>query len=874
MTAVRTVLFICGLLFSFALSATHNRAGEITYRHLGGYQYEVTIITYTKSDSPADRPDLPLSWGDNTIDTIPRVNGGGMGEIVAPTIKKNVYVGVHTYPAPAIYTLSFEDANRNGGVVNIPNSVNIPFFVSTQLIINPFLGINNSVQLLNPPIDEACPGQVFVHNPGAYDPDGDSLSYRLVECLGEEGLPIPGFVQPQATNFLSIDAITGDLVWDTPPPNGLGEYNVAFVIEEWRNGILIGFVTRDMQIDVVPCNNRPPVISPLPDLCVDAGTIISFPVNATDSDNPVQEITLSATGGPMFFAAPFTAIFAPQTGNGSVSQTFTWPTDCKHVRKQPYLISFKVIDGGQPMLSDYESVQIKVVAPAPQNLTATPQGTSIVLQWDASLCSLATGYAIYRKNGPYGFIPSPCETGVPAYTGYTFLDTVNNINTTDYTDSGNGSGLVPGMVYCYMVIAVFPDGAESYASNEACASLAKELPVITNISIRNTSETEGKIDVAWSKPIAIDSTQWPGPFRYLIERAEGFEGDAFTVIESIDNLNDTIYIDSSDGLNTVSTAWHYRITLQNLSSGSPEDMGASFPASSVFLTAQGLDNSIALSWSEIVPWVNNSYIIYRQNPLNLAYDSIAVSVENTFTDTGLANGATYCYHVKSFGGYPAGGFIDPILNFSQDVCASPVDLEPPCPPLTSVSSSCVALRNEISWSFSQPECSADAVEFRIYFSPNLNDSLALLATLPYSTLPPYVHLQGNSVAGCYAVSAVDSFQNESELTKFCVDNCPVYELPNTFSPNGDGSNDLFRPFPYAFIDAVEMHIFNRWGQEVFSSTVPDLLWNGKAKSTGAFVPDGVYFYVCSVKEIRLQGIVKREIKGTIQVIGSKNYQTD
>ncbi|HOY48074.1 MAG TPA: hypothetical protein PK281_01660, partial [Flavobacteriales bacterium] len=202
----RLLLLLFGLLLSSVLQATHNRAGEITYRHLGGFQYEATIITYTKSDSPADRPDLGISWGDGSVDTIPRINGSGMGELVAPSIKKNIYVGVHTYPGPSIYTLSFEDPNRNGGLVNIPNSVNIPFYVSTQLVINPFLGVNNSVQLLNPPIDEACAGQIFIHNPGAFDPDGDSISYRMVDCRGEDGLIIPGFSQPQASSSFTLNA--------------------------------------------------------------------------------------------------------------------------------------------------------------------------------------------------------------------------------------------------------------------------------------------------------------------------------------------------------------------------------------------------------------------------------------------------------------------------------------------------------------------------------------------------------------------------------------------------------------------------------------------------------------------------------------------
>ena len=542
MRTVQLLFVLFGLLLSASLHATHNRAGEITYRHLGGFQYEATIITYTKSDSPADRPNLGISWGDGSVDTIPRVNGSGMGELVAPSIKKNIYIGVHTYPGPSIYTISFEDPNRNGGLVNIPNSVNIPFFVSSQLIINPFLGINNSVQLLNPPIDEACPGQIFIHNPGAYDPDGDSISYRLVECRGEGGLVIPGFNQPLASSSFTLNSITGDLIWDAPLPNGVGEYNVAFVIEEWRRGILIGNVIRDMQINVVPCTNLPPVTMPLPDLCVDAGTILNFPVNASDPDNPQQSITLSATGGPFQFASPGNAVFAGVTQLGTVSQVFYWETSCVHVRKQPYQFSFKVIDNGNPNLADFESMQIRVVAQAPENLLASSQGSSIVLTWDQSPCSQATGYAIYRRAGFYGFLPNPCETGVPAYTGYQLLTTIQGLSSLSYTDAGP---LLPGASYCYMVIAVFADGAESYASNETCVQLDEILPVITNVSISSTAASNGLIAIAWSKPTAIDTIQFPGPFRYIIERAPLLNGTAFVAVDSLDALNDTTYTDTS-----------------------------------------------------------------------------------------------------------------------------------------------------------------------------------------------------------------------------------------------------------------------------------------------------------------------------------------
>ena len=868
MRITRLILLLFGLLLGCSLHATHNRAGEITYRHLGGFQYEVTIITYTKSDSPADRPDLGISWGDGSVDTIPRINGLGLGELVAPSIKMNRYIGVHTYPGPSIYLISFEDPNRNGGLVNIPNSVNVPFYVSSELVINPFLGINNSVQLLNPPIDEACPGQIFIHNPGAYDPDGDSISYRISVCLGEDGLSIPGFNQPQASNNFTLDPVTGDLVWDAPLPNGVGEYNVAFIVEEWRRGVRIGYVTRDMQINVVPCSNQPPVINPIPDLCVDAGSLVNFQVQASDADSPAQSITLSATGGPFQFSAPFNAVFAGVTQLGNVSQNFTWQTNCTNVRKQPYSFSFKVIDNGNPNLADFESVSIQVVAQAPENLQASALGATILLSWNQSPCEQATGYAIYRRSGFYGFIPSQCETGVPSYTGFSFLANVQGLTNLTYTDL---SPLLPGASYCYMVVALFGDGAESYASNEACVQLQKVLPVITNVSIETTSSASGSIYIAWSKPTSIDTSQYPGPYRYIIERAPFINGTNFSTIDSLNSINDTLYTDNSVPLNTSENAWTYRISMKNVTEQAYALMGTSTPASSVFLSASGLDNQINLQWETDVPWDNDSFFVYRKTPSEIQYDSIGYSINRQYKDVGLANGVEYCYKIQSKGAYSGVGFIHPILNFSQEVCSSAKDTEAPCPPSSSVIPDCDSLKNEITWNFpANDSCFSDAVRIRIYFSPTSFGQMQILTEFPIGMQNNYIHSLDNVVAGCYAVAAIDSFQNESILVQACVDNCPVYELPNTFSPNIDGINDYFEPFPYAFIASVQFDVYNRWGNKVFSSTNPDILWDGNDTTSGNKLPDGVYFYVCQVEEIRLDNNVIRTLKGTITLFGSNS----
>ena len=108
------------------------------------------------------------------------------------------------------------------------------------------------------------------------------------------------------------------------------------------------------------------------------------------------------------------------------------------------------------------------------------------------------------------------------------------------------------------------------------------------------------------------------------------------------------------------------------------------------------------------------------------------------------------------------------------------------------------------------------VKYYIYYASQEGQTLVLLDTNEPADDTTYTHDNLSSIAGCYAVVAVDSFNNESLLSNVvCVDNCSDYNLPNAFTPNGDGFNDLFTPIlPYRFIDHVDMKIFDRWGSLV------------------------------------------------------------
>lgn len=68
-------------------------------------------------------------------------------------------------------------------------------------------------------------------------------------------------------------------------------------------------------------------------------------------------------------------------------------------------------------------------------------------------------------------------------------------------------------------------------------------------------------------------------------------------------------------------------------------------------------------------------------------------------------------------------------------------------------------------------------------------------------------------------------------------------IPNVFSPNGDGSNDVLNLF-FDWAEKVEMTVMNRWGNVIASLEIFDFDsgWNGKLNNIGEDMPEGVYFY--------------------------------
>lgn len=914
MISLRHISLIILVLFSTYMFATHNRAGEITYKRIqpfttmvGGiqvqvYTYSITVTLYTDfGDQKADRCQDTLYFGDGDKAILDRLNGTGpiagcrcaprCGEIIINQpgygVKKNVYATIHTYPGAGTYLIRTFDRNRNENVVNIPNSVNQPFYVEAYLVITSFTGANSSPVFNFPPIDKACALKCFYHNPGAFDPDkDDSLSYEITASRGSGGVPVIGYATPDPgpNGNYGIDARTGLVSWCNPQV--VGEYNIAFIVKEWRkntSGVyqLIGYVLRDMQVIVEACPlNDPPLIILPVDTCVEAGTLIDKNIYVGDPNNG-QVVTLEGGGGAFSADSPqaslsnTTAITYSPAASGGYYAHFVWQTTCDHVKNLPYNTTFKALDDGKPTgikLPFFATYAIKVFPPSVKNVSATPNGTGIRVSWQKTSCSPQNNplvaYKIYRKNDCTPVIPQPCKTGLYDSNSYTLVARTSP-SITSVLDNNNGNGLVVGQDYGYLVIGEYADGTDTYASSQVCAKLIRDVPVTINVDVLSTSVNSGSILVRWCKPRPakgdFDTSATPGPYQFLLKHKTA--SGAFETIFSTQNSRfmalDTVYIHAGINTNDFSHQYYVEFT----AAGIP--IGNSQRANSVYLHTSPSDRKVFLTWDVSTPWTNKTYTIYRKNPGNSAFTAIGTTSSTSYLDTkNVVNKHTYCYKVESNGAFSDLLLPKPLINHSQEACADVVDFTPPCSPSLSIEADCPSGYVRVNWKYLNSVCdsSDDVVSYVLYFKPTLSDEYYKIATLTNTSATNYVFEDLKFVSGCYAMTAIDSSNNTSKLSiDYCVDNCPEFELPNIFTPNGDNANDYYQAIKVRQINTIDLTIYDRWGNPIYQTNDPYFKWDGTSSLSKKQASEGTFFYACVVYEPRVIGLVKRTLKGFLQL---------
>jgi len=91
---------------------------------------------------------------------------------------------------------------------------------------------------------------------------------------------------------------------------------------------------------------------------------------------------------------------------------------------------------------------------------------------------------------------------------------------------------------------------------------------------------------------------------------------------------------------------------------------------------------------------------------------------------------------------------------------------------------------------------------------------------------------------------------------------PNISMPNVFTPNNDGINDVFRPIAVGASEIVGK-IYNRWGELIYEWWGINGYWDGYTRPAGQLVPEGTYFFVVTGTDIA--GITY-ELTGTVQLM--------
>ena len=279
-----------------------------------------------------------------------------------------------TFPANGNYMIKWDECCRNAAIINMatPGSEFASFLTFVSVNSN---APNSTPTFLTPPVAYLPVDSIWQYNPLPFDPDGDSLVWTISVPLGQ-GSPVPvdvlGYgslsdtlLYSNPNGIFSIDAITGQISWN---PKMVGNFVAAFAIAEYRNGVLIGVMSRDMQFIVVPDSlNAMPQISNMqaiptnnlgyPYIKIAPGQNYQIQLLASDTD--VNDVVSMSAFGESFGLTTSASSFEyiPTLNGNEIEGTFSWTPDMIQVRTNPYLVVLRTSDG---FFYYDETVQIEV----------------------------------------------------------------------------------------------------------------------------------------------------------------------------------------------------------------------------------------------------------------------------------------------------------------------------------------------------------------------------------------------------------------------------------------------------------------------------------------------------------------------------------
>ena len=836
------------LLMALSSYANHISGGEMSYTLVSqsGNNFTYTITLKLFRDGLGGGPPLAgseaiaiyargtnaLVWSNNFV---PRVSFNtiqlttpGPCIINPPQVIYDVaiYQDNVTLPGTANgYIVTYQRCCRVSGIVNVTNSATTGVTYYAEIPGNLFEATgpaNNSAKFLGIDTVVICAGYPFEYNFGAVDADGDILSYRFCNAYtgATSGNPNPVPPGPPAYTPLpysspynggsplgsgvTINTNSG-LITGTAPP--AGTYVVTVCVEERRNGELIATQRKDLQVKIADC---------------DVATVTLEPngyINCNDFTVAFSNLSPSALINSYFW--DFGDVTTLADTSRLAGPSYSYP--------DTGVYTVKVVANRNQPCSDSTTAQVRVFPGFIPAFSHTGMCVNVPVQFN-DLSSAVHGTINFWRYD-FGVTSISSDTSLLQHPQYTF-NAVGSYTTEFIVGSSKGCR---DTIYQTVDIIDKPPIAMGFRDTLICndtiqlnASGSGAITWTPNYNILNSTSV--------APSVYPSTTTW----YYVQFNDNGCRNTDSVRVRVLNGVSLVVGNDTSICANdpvqlTANTdglqyAWNLDPSLSNPSILNPV---ATPLTTTTYQITSAIGNCVAIE--------NVTVTVVPRPTVNAGMDT-SVCYNTAAQLNAQTNGTSFTWS-------------------SPSSLSDPASLNPVATPANTTAYILTAIDNTSGC----PKPSSDTVLVTVRPKVNAfagNDTV-IIASLPlqlkatggvtYQWSPatnlsnpniagPIAMLDGNPEYVTYTVTVADQAgcSDTSSITIRVYKTGPDIFVPTGFTPNADGRNDVFRPIYVGMKEVDYFHVYNRWGNLIYSHNKMDGQgWDGSIRglkqNTGTFI---------------------------------------
>lgn len=872
------LILILGLMSVLRMQATHLIGGNIYYtlesstpNGLNTYRvylelYRDCLPSNALFDAPIKRVGIYRTADNSLVDTISMYYKAPYPKLI-PNTTSNPCV-----PPPSINTVCYEVALyeavitlppstsgyyiqwgrccRNGTIVNINDPGNTGITLVTYIAPSALKNNSPKFNQLSPTF--LCINEAQEIDLSATDPDGDYLEYYLTDPF-EGGAAQDPFPDPKPAPYspvtwippyskssfignnaqVSLNPTTGKLTFT---PQTIGQFVFAVEIDEYRGGVKIGEIRKDIQVNVINCPiNFPPTISLIPNaqtigdtLVFYAGETGCFNFNMKDVNGvgiPLDNLSVSVDGD-LFGTGALQPPYATFELTGSQSNRagkVCWTPACNQLGISSFTITVSdnnPCPGPNIVTKTYYCKIMQGAATSPDVRCVSVTGPNqITVSWRNPPAEKLTGFDSYILERNDGSSVWSVIT--------TFTDSLQ----TSYVDNTAANTNIKRYSYRLSTAKVCPNyfvGAPGGTAKSILAFATQTGLVEAQVSwnpypLFGLSSYEVFANNLSGEQVSVGNVMADTTFTFLGCSFEGnFQAkitDPLTGCTVMSGISPNV--DLEPGTPTVIDICRVSVV--------DDDGGAE------------------ISWNPYLLDDFDRYLIYRAKNNSTNYQLVGEITDagtTSFVDaTAKADSFSYCYYIES-------------RNKCGSVLISPKDCT------VKLSSKANEYTISLKWNKYSGWTLPDVENIELWRSENGTPTELLSSMSPVQLNFVEEATRNDLPQYCYRLKSTRSTPDCGEVwsNETCISFPPKMYFPSAFSPNNDGTNDVFMPIG-VFAKTYELVIYDRWGRLAFRSNSPTSGWDGNIN--GASAPEGVYTYRLKVTGFKDENIDRT---GTVTLI--------